>query len=322
MGVKKGLFIVMNFYSSIFEQELGFFIFRVLRFPFSLPRRIYRALRIDHFRYRNAPRYKNPSQSELVEIEQYLSDLKVSLEEIQLEPEDFKRWRERNLFPENYHGGKSGNVYDEKLLEHWISYCLLGLDSYGPEDVFVDTAAGNSPWAKILREQFNVKAYAIDLEKPNIKFRGKDYYLIGDATKSDFDSNSIKGMALHCSYEMFGHESDIELIDEIARVLKPGGKAIILPFYMHTHYCAYSTPEFYGTKAFDSEIKEYINLDYYGVPFSRKYDPTTFIDRVVGRIGMNNLKYSLKVLRGKQHFGKNIYCHFVLEITKPSFKAR
>lgn len=143
MGVKKGLFIVMNFYSSIFEQELGFFIFRVLRFPFLLPRRIYRALRIDHFRYRNAPRYKNPSQSELAEIEQHLSDLKVSLEDIQLEPGDFKRWRERNLFPENYHGGKSGNVYDEKLLEHWISYCLLGLDTYGPEDVFVDTAAGN-----------------------------------------------------------------------------------------------------------------------------------------------------------------------------------
>ena len=129
-------------------------------------------------------------------------------------------------------------------------------------------------------------------------------------------------MALHCSYEMFVQTSDTDLIVEMARVLKPGGKAIILPLYMHTHFCAYSTPEYYGRGYTDTSATEYINMDYYGVPSSRKYDPKNLIDRVLAPIEANNLQYSLKVLRKKEDFGRDIYCHFVLEITKPLESTR
>lgn len=313
----------MNFwYQNIFERGLGSFLYRLIRFLLTLPRRIYRASKIDHFRYRNAPRYENPTLSQLVEIEKQLASLGVVISDLEMDPAEFKQWLNLNLFPENYHGGKNGRVWDEKLLEHWLSLKLLDLDSYSSQDIFLDVAAGNSPWTYILRDKFSLKAYAIDLVPTNLGFGVNEYYLVGDATNMHFDPNSITGMALHCSYEMFMKASDTDLIVEMARVLKPGGKAIILPLYMHTHFCAYSTPEYYGRGYTDTSAAEYINMDYYGVPSSRKYDPKNLIDRVLAPIEANNLQYSLKVLRKKQDFGRDIYCHFVLEITKPLESTR
>jgi hypothetical protein len=85
---------------------------------------------------------------------------------------------------------------------------------------------------------------------------------------------------------------------------------------MHTHYCAYSTSEYYGKGFSDPDAKEYIRMDCNGVPSSRKYDAQQFKMRVMEPAENAGLKCRMRVLRNKDNLGKNIYCHFILEIEK------
>ena len=91
---------------------------------------------------------------------------------------------------------------------------------------------------------------------------------------------------------------------------------MILPLYMHTHYCAYATPEYFGKGYADPCAKEYIRIDCYGVPSSRKYDAEQIKARVLDQVEKAGLRYRLLALRNKEVFGQNIYCHFILEIEK------
>ena len=120
---------------------------------------------------------------------------------------------------------------------------------------------------------------------------------------------------MHCAYEMFTGDDDKGLLNEMARILKPGGKVVIVPLYMHTHYCSYSTPEYYG-KGYSCQAKEYVRVDCFGVPSSRKYDAKQLKERVLDRIQSLGMRYKLLVLRNKAEVGTGIYCHFILEVYK------
>ena len=273
------------------------------------------SLRYHRWRTRHAPRYANPTADELGSIENDLRMSGITVHDFPHPPAAFKAFQAERWFPPDYHGGMHGAVWDEKLLEHWISSELLGLMNYGPDDIFVDVAAANSPWAHALRERRGLSAYAIDL-CPGMKYRHLPYYRIENATKTTFPDASVKGAALHCAYEMFMGEDDTRFIEEAARILQPGGKVVILPLYMHTHYCAYASPEHYGNGFSDPAAKEYIRSDSKGIPSSRKYDAATLKKRVLGPIESLGLRYRLYVLRNKADFGNNVYCHFILEITR------
>jgi SAM-dependent methyltransferase len=129
-----------------------------------------------------------------------------------------------------------------KLLEHWITRDLLGLKSYSPESLYVHIAACNSPWARVLREKRGLAAFAVDLSEVGKLYKDLSYYRVADATSTSFENSSVSGASLQCAYEMFTGDNDTQLIKELNRIWKPGGKAIVTPLYMHTHYCAYSTP--------------------------------------------------------------------------------
>ncbi|MGD9975555.1 MAG: class I SAM-dependent methyltransferase [Desulfatirhabdiaceae bacterium] len=251
-----------------------------------------------------------------MDIERDLRKLGISISDYEAESDEFKQFLADQWFPEQYHGGRSGAVWDEKHLEHWIAGQLLGLASYDPNDVYVDIAAGNSPWAKKLRDRLGISACAIDLAPISDVYSGLPYYWVDNATCTCFDNETVRGVSLHCAYEMFVDDDDTCLITELARILKPGGKAVILPLYMHTHYCAYATPEFFRKGYADPEAKEYIRMDCYGVPSSRKYDAITLQRRVLEPIQSAGMKYRLMALRNKESLGRNIYCHFILEIEK------
>lgn len=228
----------------------------------------------------------------------------------------FKQFQQEAWFPKDYHGGQASGVWDEKLLEHWIAGELLDLEHWSPEDIYVDIAACNSPWAKALRERRGLSAYAIDLSPVGAAYADLSYYRSEDATRTRFADASVRGASLQCAYEMFQGDHDRLLIDELARILCPGGKVVILPLYMHTHYCAYSTPEYFGQGHSDADAKEYIRMDCYGVPSSRKYDPWRLKERVLDPIRHAGLGYRLHALRNKATLGTGIYCHFILEIEK------
>ena len=267
-------------------------------------------------RYRHAPVYANPTPEELASIEEELAALGVSIEEYSPSPSAFLSFQEEGWFPTDYRGGKGGPIWHEKLLEHWISSERLGLMDYDQGEIYVDIAASSSPWVRVLRDRTGIEAFAIDLDEVGEAYRNFPYYRVEDATKSNFADASVTGASLHCAYEMFAAYHDTQFIHEAARILKPGGKITILPLYMHTHYCAYTTSEYYGKGFSDPAAKEYIRLDCTEIPSSRKYDAAQLKKRVLDPITSSGLGYKLLALRNKSEFGSNVYCHFILEINK------
>ena len=215
--------------------------------------------------------YLNPSDQELISIERDFREMDIELHDLHLSPKDFFQFRSSFVFPEGYHGGKDSPVYDEKLLEHCIAYSLLELNKYSPEDIYVDVAASTSPWAKLLRESFHVRSFAIDLNPVPPCFSDLSYYLQEDATRTSFESESVRGASLQCAFEMFLGDSDGDLLREFSRILVPGGKLIISPLYMHTHFCAYSSPDYVGKGYADPGAKEYVER-VYGVFLLRESD--------------------------------------------------
>ena len=197
----------------------------------------------------------------------------------------FRDWLERAAFPD-YYVKRYGKVFVEKALEHYVGADLLGLS---PGQVFIDVAASSSPWLNIAPRLYGVMALALDLHPPTATVPG--YKLAADATHMPLPDNSVDGMALHCAYEMFEGDADSRLIPEAARVLREGGRMVILPLYMHHLYYADSSPgadrrgiDYQGAKRVWREDRDgRVGLG--GVRFSRKYDVPAFLERVVPHRG-------------------------------------
>lgn len=267
------------------------------------------------WRVKNEPRFKNPTSEELAQIEKEFMAADVTIYDYSPSLNAFTAFQEAQYFPSDYHGGVAVSVWDEKLLEHWVSAERLGLMDYHPADIYVDLAAGSSPWAQVLRERLGISAFAIDLEV-GAAYSGLNYYNEENATSTTFADESVSGASLQCAYEMFMRNDDTNLFKELARILKPGGKVVIVPLYMHTHYCAYASPEYYGKGNADLLAKEYVCCDWSGIPSARFYDVIQLKKRVLNPIESLGMKYKLLALRNKADLGKGIYCHFILEITK------
>ena len=266
--------------------------------------------------YRNSPKFEDPTSSELLQIENDLTKISINIHDYDPPIDQFHKFKKDKWFSDEYAGGPTAEVWNEKLLEHWIASKLLGLENWSPNDIYVDIAACNSPWAKVLRERYSISAHAIDLAPVNKEYSELQYYRREDATKTKFADNSVRGASLQCAYEMFNGDNDLLLIDELARILIPGGKAIILPLYMHTHYCSYSSAEFFNKGYQDVDAKEYIRMDCADIPSSRKYDATRLKYRILDRIEKLGCNYRILALRNKEKIETGIYCHFILEIQK------
>ena len=283
----------------------------VHRLTFPLKKKYY------SFKYENELEYKNPSQDELLQIENDLKMIGVEIHPLFVDKDDFNTFKSKYNFPADYHGGKQSGVWEEKLLEHYIAFKMLGLDDFTNDSIYIDVAACESPWAKMIRDVNggNIMSYAIDLNTPT-KFSVYDYYMQMDATRTNFNNSSVDGVSLQCAYEMFAGNADIELIRELKRILKPNGKAIISPLYMHTHPCHYASPDFYGKGFGDMDSKEYIRWDCYGIYSSRKYDANNLKVRILDLITELGMKYKIYVLKNKEEISKEIYMHFILEVEK------
>ena len=224
------------------------------------------------------PKYQNPTPSDLNKIEAALVSNDVSTIDYRVEVTDFNAFHAEYLFGDQFYCGKS-YIYTEKVLEHYIAYDL-GLRKMPQGGHYIDIAACNSPWVKLLREK-GYKADAIDLE-PSKFYSGLPYYHVMDATQTDFEAHSVDLVSLQCAFEMFLNKDDIELIRELGRILKPNGMAVICPLYMHIEYCGYCSAEYWHRKNFhDQGAKLYVSMNSYSVPFSRKYDCKTLRERVL-----------------------------------------
>ena len=124
-------------------------------------------------------------------------------------------------------------------------------------------------------------------------------------------------LAYNVPMKCFVKDNDIKLIEEIARILKPGGRVVISPLYMHTIPCYYQTPDYFGQDFGDLGAKRYIRRDCWGVPASRKYSAQTLKTRVWDIAIKSNLSPKILKIKNKEELGNNIYLHFILVLDKP-----
>jgi SAM-dependent methyltransferase len=304
MDFEERLYVMSDLISEVLQMRHSNTAKKILR----CGRRIYH-----RFRTRSSPAYRNPTESDLIEIERRIQSLNMSCHDLVVDSDEFMQFVQQAGFPPNYHGGITGGVYIEKLLEHFVAWKLLTLgESF--HTPYVDVAACSSPWAKILRRK-GIESYAIDLSVP-LEYSCLSYYRREDATKTSFKDGSIGGVSLQCAYEMFVGHHDIELLKEFGRILKPGGRAVISPLYTHTHPCYYQTPEHYGKPYGDPGAQGYVRRDCWEVPSSRKYSPETLKTRVWDNAIKVGLEPNLHVLRNKHELPVGIYLHFILVLDK------
>lgn len=264
-------------------------------------------------RTRGVSVYRNPTEQDLANIEFRLKELQIPCFDFVVEPAEFWDFVHKASFPGVYHGGVGGGVYCEKLLEHYVAWKFLSLDdpAYGS---YIDVAACSSPWAMILRGM-GIESFAIDLSV-SAEYSSLDYYRQENATRTNFKDGEIGRASLQCAYEMFLGGDDVDLLSELSRILKPGGRAVVSPLYMHTHPCYYQSAEYYGKPYGDAGAKAYVRLDCWGVPASRKYSPETLKSRVWDKAIGVGLQPKLFALRNKSEISPEIYLHFILVLEK------
>jgi len=248
--------------------------------------------------------YRNKNYREFQEsgLESRIGDLPYSVDKVEqsfidngfaVEPYiiDEKKYGDYHAKFENKYAGY-GDYRHEKALEHFVSFQFCDLNS---ESKVIDVANAGSGFPDILNNIFGCKVWSNDLDfKPGIRKVNDWHTRVGcDACHLPVDDNYFDLMVLHCALEMFEGESDIGLVKEASRVLKPGGKLVIIPLYMNEIYHVLRDPQSprYPLPKIDEGAHLIYRDEFHEVAFARFYNPGAFKSRLVdGQLKVQILK--------------------------------
>jgi SAM-dependent methyltransferase len=206
-------------------------------------------------------------------------DSKIPLLEIDIPRESFEGWFKKIDYAKNYSDYSKTypdtKMVKKKALEHFLSIDILEINE---EDVILDMAGSTSPFCDILRDFHGLKdAYHQDLPREDLGIReGVHNYVIGsDAASIPLADSSFNAIVSHNAWEHFENGADVEAISECIRLLKPGGRAIILPLFLSLeHHTITSIHAWYKYKRFPKFDKSGIVVvdESISQPFSRHFD--------------------------------------------------
>ncbi|MEJ2242393.1 MAG: methyltransferase domain-containing protein [Candidatus Bathyarchaeota archaeon] len=191
-----------------------------------------------------------------------------------------------------------------KTLEHYIAAKLLNLNK---DDIFMDIACAHSPAAKIYQKLFQCRVYQQDLEFPE----GIHGNIIGgNASDLPLENESVTKISLHCSFEHFEQNSDVEFIKEANRVLCKGGKLCIVPLYLATEYLIQTDPSAvpYGGISYEDNAILYCSKGW-GWRHGRFYSVPQLIKRI--KNNLNGMKLKIFVIQNKMDFDPTCYIKFI-----------
>lgn len=124
-----------------------------------------------------------------------------------------------------------GMIDDAKLVEYYISYRWLDL---GSDDTYIDVAAQDCPFAFFVQNRFGCQVYRQDLYYMSKGIHGAD--IGGNASRIPLRAASVSKMSLHNSLEHFEGRSDIKFFREAQRLLRVGGKLLVVPLFIGDEY--------------------------------------------------------------------------------------
>lgn len=172
-----------------------------------------------------------------------------------------------------------------KALEYAVSLKLLDIQK---GEVHLDAASGYGEYASAALELTSPKTlycldnvgYASQLEQD-----GRLVRLLGDVNRIPLPDNSVDTVSCHHSIEHFKNDADIGFVRELGRILRPGGRACIVPLFLASQYF-----EVWNTlrrQCFDPQARTlydpFATFPGWGPceRFARVYDPAAFHRRVV-----------------------------------------
>lgn len=240
------------------------------------------------------------------EIISKLNDDNYNLLDLYIDEDDYREYVDQagyNKFP-NYYGGGTSSEFFNKSLQHYLAAKLLNLSH---EDVYGDIACSVSPATDIYQEMYRCKTYRQDLGAPE-GIHGDT--IGGDAGNMPVEDGFFTKMGLHCSFEHFEQDSDINFIKEAGRVLKKGGKLCIIPLYLSDEYTMLSNPA-YMVKS-NTPIEEGAILycqKRLGQGYARFYDVPHLTTRV--KNNLNGLKLTIYVIQNGKDVDPSCWVRFV-----------
>ena len=146
-------------------------------------------------------------------------------------------------------------------------------------------------------------------KRHNVRYRRKmmEYYAVDkmlgfqdwgkDATHMHFADSSVRAISKQSAFETFAGDADTRFISEAARVLKKGGKAVIVPLYMHEKYLCTVSPNYYKKGYADEGALECIRTDCRaGLRSGRFYSVDALEERILKVAEKNGLEPKIDAL--------------------------
>lgn len=229
-------------------------------------------------KYPNAPKVPNIGVETFAEINSQLEKYVNIVDVDWIDRYEFEKF-EKNLGFEDIYDKERNARYERKIMEYYLASKVLNFDSWNSQKVYLDVGAASSPFAKYLREKKGINAYALDLCKG--AYSELDYYLTEDATDMSFEDGTVDAISMQSAFEMFLGDSDTRFIVEASRVLKKGGKVVILPLYMNSSFLSTVSPNYYKSGTADEGALECIRTDCRSYPLGRFYDAHALYERVI-----------------------------------------
>lgn len=246
------------------------------------------------------------------EIERGLKAEGFAVEPLAVDPAAWRDYLARaryERFPDYYDSGRHPN-FNEKALEHFVALQLLDLK---PGEVYLDIASDGSPTPEIYADLSGAEAWRQDLSyEPGVHGRT----IGGDAGALPLPDGFAAAMAMHCSFEHFESGADIRFIAEAGRLLRGGGRLVILPLYLFTHAAIQTDPRTWpGWRApFDTEGATLHFAFGYGNRHGRFYSPQTLASRI--RRNLGPLRMTLYRLMNAHEVDPRCYLRFIARLEK------
>jgi len=255
---------------------------------------------------------KNPDDGFYAALASRLDACGIEVRQQAIDEKGFLAWMDDQ--PEMRQRYSDASVGIEKLLEHYLAFEAT---RPAPGHTYIDVAAQNSCWASCLRQR-HVKAYSLDLiYRPGVR----GWRIGADAQAVPLPSESVDAMSAHCAFECFQGGSDVGFIREAARLLRTGGRLVIVPLYVDdTHFIATSPYTVVDPDGFDEGAAVVWRDDEYDEVFSRHYSPEALVERLGGTLDLFSEARVVHVTNldslRERWSGSRLYSYFMLECRK------
>jgi len=229
--------------------------------------------------------------------------------------EDFYRWVKNS-------GLKEFQRYSyphKKALEFFFSAHILEIKS---GDIILDAAGGRSNYLSAVKNTFNPSQLILVDHIYSEKNEKDDILIIGgDISKISLPNTSVDKIACHHAFEHFQQNIDVIFIEEISRLLKPKGRAVIIPLFIAKEYI--ECWNIYRSNKFDSNSKLIVDKTA-SLPgsdndghFARIYSPLALYSRILNFSKEVGLNWKIVTCTLKGQYLPDMKLNFGAKINKP-----